>query len=203
MPFFKHRLEQPAVASVTASPPVVSTAQSAKAPSPVAVNQAQPVQRLSIRTLRDRVAGNKDEKCVAGAKSDSRSSQVEQPVELGEDEFTEEDLWREWMHFAKGIKGDPRLKHLVESHVPEICPDYVLKINFENSIQVGDWEGVRLDLLGCLRKKLNNRNLTFQVHVMKGEELKAHAYTAREKFDEMAKKNKLLLQFKEFLGLEF
>ena len=83
---------------------------------------------------------------------------------------------------------------------------FVLKNNLitvllNNPIEEPLLQGIKSDLVGYLREKLNNSTLQVEGE-MQQNNTKRKAYTNKEKFEYLMEKNPLLIELQEKLGLD-
>jgi len=77
----------------------------------------------------------------------------------------------------------------------------LITIELSNPVEVDGVEKIKLDLLGFLRSKFNNREIQLQ-HKVNIEKAAERPYTPKEKFDAMLKDNPILSKLKDTFGLD-
>lgn len=106
------------------------------------------------------------------------------------------------MDFAYTIKNqDLDFFSTLSSFLPEVTEDGI-KVTVHNSTQQGDLFKIKQDLLGAVRKTLQNFDVDFEV-VLNKSEAKKIAVTPQEKYAEMVKKNPLLEELRKKMDLGF
>ncbi|WP_452221950.1 DNA polymerase III subunit gamma/tau [Lacinutrix salivirga] len=109
--------------------------------------------------------------------------------DLPKDDFTEEQLIEAWNEFIELIikKGKHNLASILSIDTPKVKGTEV-HLEFPNATNKVELERQQYDLLGYIRKKLNNFDINLVIEV--NEELeKKYAYSTREKFDLLNEKN--------------
>ena len=77
----------------------------------------------------------------------------------------------------------------------------VVTIVLANPIEQPLLQNIRVQLIAHLRGKLNNNSITV-AGLLQETEGKKIAYTAKEKFDQLAEKNPVLKELKDTFGLD-
>jgi len=109
--------------------------------------------------------------------------------ELPTDEFTIDQLMSSWNNYIKILekKGKFNLASILSIDTPKI-QETTIHLEYPNSTNKVEIERHQYELLGYLRKELNNFNIDLSISV--NEELeKQYAYTPKEKYDKLKKKN--------------
>ncbi|EDM44090.1 hypothetical protein SCB49_10882 [unidentified eubacterium SCB49] len=111
---------------------------------------------------------------------------------LPTDPFKEEDLLAAWKEYTKIVQQAG--KHILFSHLsmgePRIEGE-LIHLVFPNTTIKLEVEREQGELLGFIKKKLNNYNIDLSIEV--NEVIaKKYAYSTREKFEKLNKKNPLL-----------
>lgn len=139
----------------------------------------------------------------AAEKEKEENNKVEEENEAfkPEAEFTQEQLAEAWKVYAIKVSGKlPSFASALTKYQPKLKDDHTIVFKTDNKIIAGDHINLN-DLLGHLKKELNNYRIELKTEITKMEEGNK-AYTDREKFDQMAKKNPSLLKLKNELDLE-
>ncbi len=77
-----------------------------------------------------------------------------------------------------------------------------ITLQIDSPVDEARFNDIKSDLHLYLRKRLQNKNLNFEIEMVAVEKKKM-IYTPQEKFDHLAKKNPSLIELKNRLGLEF
>lgn len=110
-----------------------------------------------------------------------------------------EDLQHAWAQFSETKKEEPS-EHKI------LCYDFSLDgtaitLSLENAIEEPMFFLFKEELTMFLRNKLENDSLSIALQMTKGTDTKI-AYTNREKFEEMARKNPFLLELQQKFQLD-
>ncbi len=117
------------------------------------------------------------------------------------DEFTTEQLIRAWKDYAESIsEKTPSFSSAMLKYEPVPEDDFTVIFKTDNKIIANDRTNLQ-SLLGHLKKELNNYKIKLDTEVTKKAE-NNKAYTDKEKFDLMAKKNPNIKKLKNDLNLE-
>ncbi len=109
----------------------------------------------------------------------------EQPT----DDFTADQLIKSWNTYIKKLekKGKFNLASILSIDAPKV-QETTIHLQYPNATNKVEIERHQYELLGYIRKELNNFNIDLSITV--NEELeKQYAYTPKEKFDKLKKKN--------------
>jgi hypothetical protein len=112
------------------------------------------------------------------------------PIERHHDElptepFTETQMLEQWIKYANrlGEKGYKILESLLLLNDPKLEGTTIIH-ELPNESSKIDFDGEKHDLLGYLRGKLHNHNITIEIKINETIELKK-AFTTQEKYDRM------------------
>jgi DNA polymerase-3 subunit gamma/tau len=116
--------------------------------------------------------------------------------------FVLEQLQATWNAFA-------RLRHQQYDSATEqlvlnrelVLNGTVIRINLDNTLQVGYLTDLKPDLMGYLREQLQNSQVQLE-HTVTLQEVKKMIYSSQDKFNFMAEKNPALLELRKTLNLE-
>ncbi|MCG8340321.1 MAG: DNA polymerase III subunit gamma/tau [Cytophagales bacterium] len=115
--------------------------------------------------------------------------------------FTKEELLKHWKAYAHQLKAAGKLsEYSILNQTIELEGTTIL-LTFTNPVQQDVLEGNKAALLAFLREKLQNTNIDIKTSLVKEEHSKV-PYTAKEKFDYLAKKYPPLLVLQKRLALE-
>ncbi len=126
----------------------------------------------------------------------------ENPLLIGNDPVTVEQLKAEWNKFAERLKKEGRdreyntLNQQVEYH-----ENLTINLTLPNSFQALTIEGLQQELLTTLRTNLNNKDIQLITEVEKVENKKM-IYTNSEKFEYLAEKYPNLRELRKRLDLD-
>ncbi|MFH4966477.1 DNA polymerase III subunit gamma/tau [Gaetbulibacter sp. M235] len=109
--------------------------------------------------------------------------------DLPKEDFTEEQLIESWNAFTKMLQdqGKYNLSSILSIDTPKVIGTTV-HLEFPNSTNKVELERQQYDLLAFIRKELNNFDINLSITVNEEKE-KQYAYTAKEKFEKLRKKN--------------
>ncbi|PQB04309.1 DNA polymerase III subunit gamma/tau [Aureitalea marina] len=130
-----------------------------------------------------------------------RQSRDVQRQELRE-EFTEGDMLDAWNSFASKIEKDGRFN--LHSHLSMGVPrleGHLIHLVFPNSTIKVELERAKPELLRYIRTQLKNDQVDLSIEVNETE-TKRYAYTPREKFELMKKKNPLVEDLRKSFDLD-
>ena len=114
------------------------------------------------------------------------------------EQFTEEQLRKAWVEFAKQRE---RASERVILERDFLLKEKVIHLALDNDLQVSMLDEFKGELLGYLRQVLRNSSLQVSATVT-AQEQKKMIYTQQEKFDYLAEKNPALLELRKVLGLD-
>ena len=172
-------------------------------PQPVPISQAtaQPSKLRSTMQLTPTVPvlQNGPAKEVAVPANEVKA---EPPVKEAMLELTLENLQQVWHEFAENRRRakDSTTEGIALNRAVELI-DFTIQIALDNDPQMDAIQGMRYDLLGYLKSRLNAPKLDINARVAP-HEVQRLPYTPAEKFNYMAEKNPYLLQLKQALGLD-
>jgi len=107
-------------------------------------------------------------------------------------EFSEEEMQTAWKDYATIVEGEGKFNLL--SHLSMGVPKLegtTIHLEFPNSTIKLEVEYAKHELLGFLRKKLQNYDINLSIEVNETA-VKRYAYTTREKFEKLKEKNPLI-----------
>ncbi|MCX6283822.1 MAG: DNA polymerase III subunit gamma/tau [Bacteroidetes bacterium] len=157
---------------------------------------------VKLRDLKETVSGTISIKQAVKPK-DSKAEVLEDPAAYSKaTPFTQEDLNAAWKEYVTGLKSEmPHLYNSLAGYIPILKDNFNIEITLENKLLETDLFRKKGEMLGFLRSRLDNYQLSLTAKVEENSrELKP--YTDKEKFDKMAAKNPALQKLKEELDLE-
>jgi DNA polymerase-3 subunit gamma/tau len=109
--------------------------------------------------------------------------------DLPKDEFTEIQMQEVWSIFVENLekKGKYNFASILSIDTPKLAGNKI-QLEFPNSTNKVEVERQQYDLLSFLRKELNNYEISLEISVNEEKE-KQYAYTPKEKYDKLNKKN--------------
>jgi len=115
--------------------------------------------------------------------------------------FTRQQLEKAWNNFVKNYKAQsPSFVLTLAKGNPELRENFKIEYHVPNSIIKDDKLNVNI-LLDYLKRELNNNQITLE-GIVDSHARQKEAYTDRERFDVLAKKNPKLNRLKDELDLE-
>ena len=117
------------------------------------------------------------------------------------DEFNIHDLSKAWKFVALQYHHFPDFYSTISKYELELGDDFHITVFLDNKTQMEQFRDRKAEILGLLRKKLNNYALDIET-IIKEADGSSHVYTATEKFDFLKEKNPMLAKLKELLDLE-
>ena len=122
--------------------------------------------------------------------------------ELPTEPFTETEMLEQWLKYAQklGNKGYKILESLMLINDPKLEGTTIIH-ELPNESSKIDFEGEKHDLLGYLRGKLHNHNITVDIRLNETIETKK-AFTAEEKFQQMKELNPALDTLRKLFDLD-
>jgi len=116
--------------------------------------------------------------------------------------FSQELLNLHWDEYAENLKLDfPHLYSMFKKHRPLLMEEFRIDFSIDNKLLEEELNEKKGELLGYLRKALNNYKITLQTRISEVDK-NFKPYTDKEKFEQMAEKNPALRKLKEELDLE-
>lgn len=171
--------------------PISAPATAADHGKKIARRNAEKVSALSIKSIR-RKQEIKQELVSATAVHD----------DLPEDAFTEKEMRAAWEEYSLKLKRKGRYN--LHSHLTmgePVLEKNLIHLIFPNDTIRVEVERAKADLLGFLKKKLNNYAIDLSIEVNE-EETKRYAYTTREKFELLKEKNPLIDKLRKEFELD-
>ncbi|MBT8266861.1 MAG: DNA polymerase III subunit gamma/tau, partial [Bacteroidia bacterium] len=105
------------------------------------------------------------------------------------DTFTEESLLASWNSYIRKLEkqGKYNLASILSIDTPKVR-ETIIHLEYPNSTNKVEIERHQFELLGYIRKELNNFDINLSITVNEEME-KQYAYTPKEKYDKLKKKN--------------
>ena len=166
----------------------------------------------SIVTERPKILLNQERKRTSGLSLKSIKAKKEHLIKQMEvvlddedqptDDFTSDELIHTWDNYIKKLEkqGKFNLASILSIDTPKV-QDTTIHLEYPNSTNKVEIERHQYELLGFIRKTLNNFKIDLSITV--NEELeKQYAYTPKEKYDKLKKKNPNLATLKKSFDLD-
>lgn len=123
------------------------------------------------------------------------------------EDFSLEQLKEVWLELSQVVKnsneeGSSIIYAAMVGREIELKENYNIHLWVDNKSQAEEIAIKKTDIHDFLRKKLRNGAIELQLSIIKNPKLRK-AYTAEEKFNELAEKNPALKELKQALDLEF
>lgn len=197
----------------------VSEGERAPNPSYEASNQTKNEANPSGKTLSraEKLAKLKKKKAKTSTLSIQQLTQEEKAKQQAEaqeaftsdlrEPFTQEQFNEVWTGLGQRIRksneeGNTIIYSAMMGHPPELKEGFKIFLLVDNKSQAEELAIKKTDIHNYLRKKLRNGAIELEVEIIKKPKLRK-AYTAEEKFNELAEENPSLLDLKRALDLEF
>lgn len=134
-------------------------------------------------------------------KKKQEEQKEENPADKPATKFSYNQLLEAWKSYAEEIKEKyPVFASAMLKYDPKLEDGFTIEFKTDNKIISNDLQKIS-ELLGFLKRKLNNYHIKVNTQLTKKEE-NHRAYTDQEKFEQMAKKNPSVQKLKNELGLE-
>lgn len=176
------------------------------------VAPAKPPQEIKAPPIRKRVkidssfdSGLVSIKSIKKKKTEE-SQVAEQEAELltnkPKTEFTEEQFFEVWNKYVDILKntGKASFANTLEVSDPKLIGETVT-LEIENTVQEAALATERADLLGYIRKELNNYHIALNYNKVEVKE-EVRYYTNKERFNRLAELNPKLLDLKKRFNLD-
>lgn len=122
---------------------------------------------------------------------------------LPKESFDQQQLVEAWMAFAYTVQSkDLDFFSTLSAFQPQILEDGKVCVEVHNVTQQGDIQKLKPQLLGSIRKALNNFDFDFEIDVNQGA-AKFIAVTPQDKYKKLVEKNGLLEELRKKLDLGF
>lgn len=160
-------------------------------PQILAERNAKKVSALSIKSIQKKQELQKE---LVAKQPDQKN--------LPKEAFTEPEMITAWNEYTKKVelKGQYNLLSHLSMGVPKL-EGSLIHLEFPNSTIKVEVERAKHELLGFLRKKLNNYDVDLSIEVNETE-IKRYAYTPREKFEKLKEKNPAIEKLRKDFDLD-
>jgi DNA polymerase III subunit gamma/tau len=154
----------------------------------IPVPATPPIKRTIVNSLPSINAAKKNQPNTA----DPNTQEQQAATNYSElkNEFTQEQLEVAWYEYALQIKekGMANFFATLSNRKPQLKDKFLIEFGIDNKVQEESLHIEKVELMGYLRKKLNNYELQLKTIITKNEEGKK-LYTTTDKFEHMAGKN--------------
>jgi len=129
---------------------------------------------------------------------------VEKAQDLPKQEFSEQDVLNCWGKFLQQLQTQHKVPAYNALHTGKVKLDDNFRILFEfNSASlVNEFDLEKDNLMRLMREKLNNHLIEFQTRINHSHS-ENYVKTKADIFNEMVKKNPILLKMKDEMGLDY
>lgn len=134
--------------------------------------------------------------------AENLKSTVKEVVHLASEPFTETEMLEQWLKYAQRMedKGHRIIASLLTINDPTLNETTILH-ELPNESSKIDFEKERPELLGYLRGKLHNHDITIEVKVNETLVLKK-SYTTQDKYNRLVELNPNLELMRNLFGLD-
>lgn len=131
------------------------------------------------------------------------NKQREVIIEIKTDSFSQEELTDEWRKFAYSIKNkDLDLYSTLNANDPILKDNFRIELSIYNTAQKADIDTKKAELLGYLRKQLNNTVLNLDLVIDKSKAAKG-VFSGKDKYKKLVEKNPSIDKLRKKFGLSF
>jgi DNA polymerase-3 subunit gamma/tau len=116
-------------------------------------------------------------------------------------DFTHDEFLSKWKSFTNLIPEELRIINFIQSNEPVLNKDYSFEVNVSNVMLQNDLKSVERQLLGFLRKELQNSAISMKINMVEAPE-KMRNLTPEEIYRQMVQENSALEILKKNLNLE-
>tara|TARA_B100001063_G_scaffold233056_1_gene248841 strand:+ start:9673 stop:11571 length:1899 start_codon:yes stop_codon:yes gene_type:complete len=215
----KKKVETSVDKTLTSSQSKVEVNESAPVPTNESSNQTNSETSSNGKALSraEKLAKLKEKKAKTSTLSIQQLTQEEKAKQQAEaqeaftsdlrEPFTQEQFNEVWSGLAQRIKksneeGNTIIYSAMIGRPAELKEDFKIHLLVDNKSQAEELNIKKTDIHNYLRKKLRNGAIELEVEIIKNPKLRK-AYTAEEKFNELAEENPALLDLRRALDLEF
>lgn len=148
---------------------------------------------ISISSLDNPIPKKEEEK---------KTEESDQPINIADQKpFTLDDLIAKWTEFAEMHNDNKHIYNTLIKNKPVLINDTDLVLTLDNNTQEHYLSEIKTELLGHVRKGLQNYAISLQVEITAKEEVKS-LYTPDEKFKHMSEVNPNIVDLKKRLDLD-
>ncbi|GAB5557737.1 MAG: DNA polymerase III subunit gamma/tau [Schleiferiaceae bacterium] len=189
---------------------IVSSSESAPAePKPEVVSQRMEDLKTSAprrdRSQRRRGSGisiSSLDNPIPKKEEEKKTEESDQPINIADQKpFTLDDLIAKWTEFAEMHNDNKHIYNTLIKNKPVLINDTDLVLTLDNNTQEHYLSEIKTELLGHVRKGLQNYAISLQVEITAKEEVKS-LYTPDEKYKHMSEVNPNIVDLKKRLDLD-
>ncbi|WP_223035063.1 DNA polymerase III subunit gamma/tau [Hanstruepera marina] len=167
------------------------------------VNVAEPPPKISLNVRKQSTSALS--LSSIRAKKEHQIKQMEVVLDeedLPKDPFTEEELLKTWNNYVKILQdsGKFNLASILSIDTPKL-QGTTIHLEFPNATNKVEVERQQYELLGFIRKALNNYDINLSITVNEEME-KQYAYSPQEKYEKLKEKNPAITVLKKTFGLD-
>ncbi len=135
--------------------------------------------------------------------SPTKKKHTENNIEIKTTPFSQEELIEKWRKFSYSVKiKDLDLYSTLNANSPILKDNFRIELVIQNTTQETDINNKKPELLGYLRKQLNNTLLDLDLVINKSNVSKSF-YTEKDKYKKLVEKNPKLDELRKKFGLSF
>jgi DNA polymerase III subunit gamma/tau len=183
---------------VQTAPKVEILAQQPMVQSPEAVYETEPVKKLG-RAMPSKMATSDFEVVETVIKPKEAIIEKEEAILAENKPINAGKLYGFWAEFI-GLRDMMVEKVMLDRQY--VFENNTIYLELDNDVQMQQFDILKLELMGFLRKRLHNSLLSIEVKLMEKEAKERMPYTAQEKFDYLVTKNPILNTLREKLQLD-
>lgn len=152
--------------------------------------QSQVVRTFNLKTIFDEV--------------EEEQVEIENFDDKPKDDFSEDKLIVHWNEFLNILKSENQIPafNALQSGKIKLKENFLIYFEFNSATLANEFRLQRERLINFLREKLNNYGIDFEVKVVANDKVK-YIKTKSDIFNDLAKKNALLIKLKDELGLDY
>ncbi|WP_250437265.1 DNA polymerase III subunit gamma/tau [Hanstruepera flava] len=167
------------------------------------INVAEPPPKISLNVRKQSTSALS--LSSIRAKKEHQIKQMEVVLDeedLPKEPFTEEELVKTWNNYVKMLQdsGKFNLASILSIDTPKL-QDTTIHLEFPNATNKVEVERHQYELLGFIRKALNNYDINLSITVNEEME-KQYAYSPQEKYEKLKEKNPAITVLKKTFGLD-
>jgi len=195
-PFVERIISSPQPVSATANTPVASITNTVPAVSAATTIVKKPLIKTTtpsinpLTTTEKKTDNNKDQNGATAINN------------LPSQSFTQQALADAWTRYANNMRATrANLASSLSSKQPVLKADTLIEFPITNKALEESINEDKMNLLGFLRKELNNYSIQLNLVMVEGEE-KTNLYTANDRYKHLAEKNPAINKFRQAFDLD-
>ncbi len=165
---------------------------------------SEPVRKIRIKERSQRVSGLSLSSLKAQKAHKEKQNDTVDEADLPTDPFTEEAMQAHWSDFVHKLDAEGRkiLASNLQTEAPLLKDAHTISLELPNGTMKKEIEREQGELMGYLRKQLNNYSLQLRITVNE-ETAKKFVYTPAEKYQKLREKNPAIDLLRQEFDLEF